>query len=363
MESTHSGLVAAQLSQVKSSRKGWLVPESGGGWPSLSMSSLMNATLWTDKGLDYLRTGWGIQQGWYLLAFWCVFLNCEKFCVRKAFVDPWYGSGLKLDCQGFGCGLECWCGAPERWDVARCSRSTWTCLVSPRCQSCLGECVPLLLFSESTTNDVFVYFLFQFLDKCHFVGNKVKIIPSMILPGKVVLTLKNVLLGWSVLAGYTSQVSAWTSWEINSTVIFFHWYVSSKKFYDSYNEWNESVSIEKLCWRGLKECDDGKAKKKRKLHLMCVLHKTDLYVTCGGVCARGCHWWRLPCQCEKVDCICVILVPNKCWDVWDTTHTNICMVLTATTEAQQIWEMKGGVESQSPRSDQIVRVIKEEIKK
>lgn len=35
----------------------------------------------------------------------------------------------------------------------------------------------------------------------------------------------------------------------------------------------------------------------------------------------------------------------------------------ATAEAQEMWEMKGGIESESPRSEKIGRGIKKEIKK
>lgn len=77
---------------------------------------------------------------WHLSLFsWTV--RKSEFCIWEAFVNSWYGSGLKLDWTGFICGLECWWEASELWDIVLCSRTTLTCLVSPRCQSCLGECV------------------------------------------------------------------------------------------------------------------------------------------------------------------------------------------------------------------------------
>lgn len=71
------------------------------------------------------------------------FLNSvSKRLLLTLDMDPgWERIVWVFNVKGLGCGLECWCGAPELRDVALCSRTTWTCLVSPRCQSCPGECV------------------------------------------------------------------------------------------------------------------------------------------------------------------------------------------------------------------------------
>lgn len=179
MESTHSGLIAAQLSQVGSSRKGWLVPEraerKGWGWggdPHCLCHHLRTQHCgkanWTVCAPDG-----AFSKGDTCSHLSVFFLNCEKFCVRKAFVDSSYGSGLKLDC--LGCGLECWCGAPKLWHVAHSSRTTWTCLVSPRCQSCLGECVCVCstaVLWGHYKSFFFFYFYSNFMTNASSLGTK-----------------------------------------------------------------------------------------------------------------------------------------------------------------------------------------------
>lgn len=75
---------------------------------------------------------------WHL-SFFDRTVRKPEFCIWEVSVNSCYGSGLKLDCTGCTCGLECWWGASELWDIALYSRTTLTCLVSPRCQSCPGE--------------------------------------------------------------------------------------------------------------------------------------------------------------------------------------------------------------------------------
>lgn len=84
---------------------------------------------------------------------WVYFHNLQEILFSKRLsltldMDPgWNWIVWVLIVKGCRCGLECWCGAPKLRDVALCSRTTWTCLVSPRCQSCLGECVHVCSFT------------------------------------------------------------------------------------------------------------------------------------------------------------------------------------------------------------------------
>lgn len=152
MESIHSGLIAAQLSQVESSGKGWLVPEGwyrGGRWPSLP--SLKNVVERQRIGLSTQQMGLSaraILAAVWVFGFWGVFFDdCEELLKSvlerlslTPDMDPGWNRIVWVLCERTWW-LECWCRAPELWDVALCSGTTWTCLVSPKCQNCPGKFV------------------------------------------------------------------------------------------------------------------------------------------------------------------------------------------------------------------------------
>lgn len=85
-------------------------------------------------------------------------------------------------------------------------------------------------------------------------------------------------------------------------------------------------------------------KEKQKQAAACEVHVAQRGIN-WWVCVKGCYWCILCRLCEQVQALFVIIL-SPYWDLWDATHTEICI---ETTEAQQMREMEGGIESKESK--------------
>lgn len=153
MWNTYRVLAAAQIIQVERSGKGGLFVEriEVEGDPRHRCSSFLGMACKKQtkqqNGTDFppdeaLKTV-------ILNAVWLCSIGQKKSQILRSFVDSWHGPGFVTGLSGLWMWIRMLMG--RTWASGHCcsNRSMWTCLVSQRSQSCLGECVHWFLHLRS----------------------------------------------------------------------------------------------------------------------------------------------------------------------------------------------------------------------